>query len=333
MKVKTRIIFRADGNSQIGLGHVVRSLALAEMLRHDFECVFAIQAPSVELQQQIRETCEELIILPACQSGEEKFNHELDAYIAEDVVVVLDGYHFDTVYQNNLKQEGVKLVCIDDIHAYHFVADVVISHVLGLSKEQFSAEKYTRFCLGAEYALLRKNFLNEAKQFTCLSKNDSEVFICLGGADPLNQTLDVLKYCVSKLPNLKYSVVVGAANPHKQTLSDFAYQNSIGCDILTNLSADEMSNYMQESSTAITSASSVAYEYLCTHGILYLVQTAGNQSEVYDYLVKNNLALPLTSFGKKLSPDAQKTLIRNGCQIFDGNQASRFLKIFKELSA
>ena len=39
--MKPKIYIRADGNSGIGLGHVIRSLALAEMLKEDFNCIFA----------------------------------------------------------------------------------------------------------------------------------------------------------------------------------------------------------------------------------------------------------------------------------------------------
>jgi UDP-2,4-diacetamido-2,4,6-trideoxy-beta-L-altropyranose hydrolase len=45
MQEKSRIVLRADGNSRIGLGRVIRSLALAQMLDEVFECVFAIQEP------------------------------------------------------------------------------------------------------------------------------------------------------------------------------------------------------------------------------------------------------------------------------------------------
>ena len=41
-------------------------------------------------------------------------------------IVVLDGYHFDTNYQTKIKQKGCKLVCIDDLHDKHFVADIII---------------------------------------------------------------------------------------------------------------------------------------------------------------------------------------------------------------
>ena len=42
--------------------------------------------------------------------------------------VVLDGYHFRLGYQQVIKEAGYALVCIDDIHAYPFIADLIINH-------------------------------------------------------------------------------------------------------------------------------------------------------------------------------------------------------------
>ena len=49
MNNKKTIVFRADGNSQIGLGHIMRCLALCEILSQDFFLKFAIQNPSNEV--------------------------------------------------------------------------------------------------------------------------------------------------------------------------------------------------------------------------------------------------------------------------------------------
>src|SRR5690242_18864490 len=145
---KTKIVFRADGNSQIGLGHVVRSLALAEMLHEAFDCVFAIQAPSPDLQQQIMAVCAEIIMLPVCTKQESNFINELDNHLTGNEIVVLDGYVFETAYQKYIKSKGCTLACIDDIYAYHFVADVIINHSGGIHKELYSVKPYTQCFLG-----------------------------------------------------------------------------------------------------------------------------------------------------------------------------------------
>ncbi len=314
------------------MGHVMRSLALAAILRKDFECIFAIQAPAIELQALIRSVCHGLINLPLCPPTEERYPHELNAYISPEEIVVLDGYTFNTTYQKSIKTKGATIVSIDDIHAYHFVADVVISHVVGLKREQFSVEKYTNFYLGAEYALLRSEFLTAASQAVEPATDSKAVFICLGGADPENHTLQVLRQCAGKAPDLKYFVVVGAANRNKHSITAFASSAALDIHLLENLNAGQMLHYMQQAATAITSASTVGYEYLCTHGILYLLQTADNQAEVYTYLLEQRIALPFTKFGENIATEEKADLIRNGSMLFDGQQAQRLLNIFKNLA-
>ena len=156
---KTKVVFRADGNSEIGLGHVIRSLALSEMLKKEFDCVFAIQEPSEALYEQIMAACGNIIQLPACSENEYTFINELDNYLFGNEIVVLDGYRFSTNYQQQIKSKGCSLVCIDDIHSYYFVADAIINHAGGISKDEYSSEKYTQFYLGPQFALLRPPFL------------------------------------------------------------------------------------------------------------------------------------------------------------------------------
>ncbi len=74
-------------------------------------------------------------------------------------IIVLDGYAFNTAYQQHLKAKGNKLVCIDDIHAYHFLADAVINHAGGVAMQDYSLAPLTRAYLGTAYALLRPAFL------------------------------------------------------------------------------------------------------------------------------------------------------------------------------
>lgn len=127
------------------------------MLKDDFDCVFVTQSPTVYQKTEVAKVCE-LAEVPAT---EEKFSLFLDM-LDGDEIVVLDNYFYDTDYQRAVKAKGCKLVCIDDLHDKHYVADVVINHSPGISEGDFSTAPYTRLCLGVSYALLRKPFLEVA---------------------------------------------------------------------------------------------------------------------------------------------------------------------------
>ena len=152
--MKPKIIFRADGGPTIGMGHFIRTLALAEMLKDDFYCIYATQSPTYYQINEIEGVCHERIDLPA---DETHFNVFIDL-LKGDEIVVLDNYYFSTEYQRAIKAKGCKLVCIDDMHDKHFVADVIVNHA-PISSSNYSATAYTKLLLGFNYALLRQDFL------------------------------------------------------------------------------------------------------------------------------------------------------------------------------
>ena len=155
--MKKKIYFRTDGNNHIGLGHVIRCLALADMLKEEFECVFATRFVNKYIIEEIEKSCLSYIKL---KEDHNKHFEDFLTYINKEDIVVLDNYFFTTEYQIIIKNVGCKLVCIDDMHDKHYVADAVINHGPSLRENQFSVESYTKLCLGLDYALLRKPFLN-----------------------------------------------------------------------------------------------------------------------------------------------------------------------------
>ncbi|RIJ41972.1 UDP-2,4-diacetamido-2,4,6-trideoxy-beta-L-altropyranose hydrolase [Pontibacter oryzae] len=332
-KQKQRIIFRADGNGHIGLGHVVRSLALAEMLRHDFGCVFAIQAPSAELQQQIRETCEGLIILPACEPDEERFEYELDAYIAEDVIVVLDGYHFATRYQQHIKRKGCPLFYIDDLQAFEIPADVVLNQAGGVDGSKYKTAEYTKLLLGPKYALLRPPFLKTASKKRVFPGGAIRLFLNLGGADPKNHTLEIAQELAKVEFISKVEIVVGSAYKHLTELKAWVTTNPT-YGLHQNLGARELGRLMEGCAMAITSASGVAYEYASVGGLLYAMQTADNQSGLYDFLTNNGLAFTYEELSQLKSNDIEQAFdekVNIQRQHFEGGPGERLREVFKIL--
>jgi UDP-2,4-diacetamido-2,4,6-trideoxy-beta-L-altropyranose hydrolase len=322
-----KVILRADGNSDIGLGHVMRCCALADMLKDYFDCCFYIRKPSKEIAEDIKKYCLAVFEMDDTISYEEEARVWI-SLLQGDEIVVLDGYNFNTQYQLSIKSKGCRLVCIDDIHAYHFVADVVINHAPGIQTIQYSAEPYTQFFLGTEYVLLRRMFLKEAsKPRNMVDLNNSSVFICLGGADPKNITSQIVEEVKKAFPEKNISIVIGAAYMHLNTLQQGIkkYNNVL---VNQNLQAIEMLILMRRCGIAITSASTVAFEYLCIKGDLFLIQTADNQEQIYKGLIEKNCAYPFEFLDNRYN---NSDIIINQYTLIDGKSNIRLLNLFKEL--
>lgn len=329
------IYFRADGNSQIGLGHITRSLALAQMLQARFDIRFLIQAPIPAIINELKTLGIECIILPQTADFIAEANYLAADFFSFQDILVLDGYQFTTSYQRTIKEKGTKLVCIDDIHAFHFFADGIINPAGGVSATVYSAEPYTKIITGPGYSLLRKPFLEAAGQ-TTVNLNLQKLFINLGGADIENFTLQVLKGIQSLPRHFKeIHVVIGAANPHGTTLKKYIQAFPI-IYLHQNLDAVAMCQLMQDCRVGICPPSGVSYEFCVTRGLLFLLQTAPNQAAMQAYLLKEGLALPYSDFpdltaNHRRMVEKTQEFSDKQATIFDGKAAERFIHFFSNL--
>lgn len=316
---KTRVHFRADGSTRSGLGHIFRSIALAQIIQPEFTCCFWAKDLMFSLKETIQETFETVHEIDSKLSVTEEAA-VIAAGLHPSDIFVTDGYHFTTEYQQIIKRSGCMLVCVDDIHSCHYVADVVLNHAGGLGEKDYSFEWFTQLNLGTRYAILRKPFWQTAKPAERKSK---EVFICLGGADPDNETEKVLSTCLAKTPDLHFHVITGAAYLFGKELQEMIL--SCGATdrvtLYSSLSGDEMVRMMDQCAVAITSPSTVSYEYLARGGTLYLHRIADNQAWVNKYFTETGLAADFNSFPTGGKPAS-----------LESGYTDNLRKIFQELS-
>jgi len=327
--MKPNIFFRADGNQRIGLGHVYRSLALAEMLKTDFDCHFIIRNPIPSLQRAILKTCQSLIKLPATNNELHEARSQVLPLLRGKEIIVLDGYAFGTRYQQIVKENGSQLVCIDDIYSTHFVADLIINHAGGISPEVYSMEAYTQLCTGPSVALLRWPFCHAAQNRQS-STDESSCFVCLGGADPKNDTLRVLRKLEASKKIKQCYVITGAAYAYLPELMAYMERSSMKILNLSDLDGPAMVAVMNKCGMAVCPSSSISYEYLSVGGTLYLHQIADNQSQLFQYLTNERLAFSFERF-----PVKDSTMIAEArqlqAQVFRGDSPANLLQIFKNL--
>lgn len=265
-----KIFFRADAGPEIGYGHFIRTLALADMLKEDFDCTFFTQTPTDYQKREAAAVCP-LVELPADDSRFDLFLEKLSG----DEIVVLDNYFYTTDYQRKIKEKGCKLVCIDDMHDKHYVTDVVINHGCD-NPDLFDVEPYTRLCLGLDYALLRKPFL-EAKP--AASREQGHVVVAFGGSDANNLTTKYAQILSQRDDINKITAIVGDAFQFTNEL-----ENVPKVQILRNLTAQQMADLFYTVQFAVLSASTTCIEALACQCPVYAGWYVENQKGMYGFL-------------------------------------------------
>src|SRR5579862_2845260 len=160
-----KLLIRADANSVIGTGHVMRCLALAQAWQDAggtvaFACA---DLPEALVQRLWTERCELHRFESARESSREACDIQETLRIANQVRpqwLVLDGYDFGPSYQLAVRDSRWRLLFVDDDwrhERYH--ADVLLNQNAGASPALYASRKTAaRLLLGCRYVMLRREF-------------------------------------------------------------------------------------------------------------------------------------------------------------------------------
>ena len=283
------ILIRVDASIEIGTGHFVRQIALAQLLIDEgFTVHFLTKTTQKELLDQAMKEGIQL------QTMDSEITIDQDAkktvqYAKHQGVhwVILDGYPFVTEYQQIIKSAGLKLMCVDDIAECHFVADVVLNQNT-TDSTIYSKEPYTQLLMGPEYALLRREFrLYEDKKD--IRNRIEDIIITMGGSDEKNMTETILKWILNlpELSGIRCHFVLGSLNPHRDSIEAILSGSNLDGKVYTALSAQEMLNLMCKVDLAITAAGSIVWEYIKVGVPFIAMQVYENQYYVIDWIAEN----------------------------------------------
>jgi UDP-2,4-diacetamido-2,4,6-trideoxy-beta-L-altropyranose hydrolase len=229
-----RVAFRVDASTQIGIGHVMRCLALAEALQHRRAVShFICRQDEGNLGEFVEGKGFNVVRLRGSTSsaGVPELRWEQDAEETSAAIsglsslvdwLVVDHYALDAAWEQRLRHRAGRLMAIDDLANRRHDCDLILD-------QNYYEDLATRYdalvpssclkLLGPKYALLRKEFLAARHRAHVRTGDPKRVLVFLGGADPENVTARAVE-AFAQLGDGKLSldVVVGASNPRKTQL-------------------------------------------------------------------------------------------------------------------
>lgn len=254
------IVFRADGNSEIGSGHIMRCLSLADAFREEgVRSIFIIAGN--QLQSLIQERGFNCVVL---NSTHDKLEDELYVLIPlikkiAPQMIILDSYFVTPKYMTEIKKEAL-LVYIDDLNMFDYPADILVNYNIYTDKMQYQQNKL--YLLGTQYAPLRKEFYNTKKQHASTVKN---VLFSTGGADQEHVALRCISY-LKKHPELQmltYHFVIGVVNQDVTEIEKETYNLPY---IRLHQQVKDMKSLMMLCDIAVSAGGTTLYE-LCACGV------------------------------------------------------------------
>ncbi len=285
-----KVAFRVDASPELGSGHVVRCLALAEALAGlGDHCTFLCARVPQGLARQIEAAGHALARIPdpgwtlpdgnagwpdAVQQADAR--ETLDAARDPDWMVV-DHYGLDHRWERAVRGSGAPCLAIDDLGRSH-ECDILLDQTVREGAAPYPPEAAPVQCLGPRFALLRSAF---AAARTGASRRVGPVrrlFVMMGGSDPGYATglaLDALEG--AGLGDLPTDVVTGSANPNLASLRDRMAGRS---NWTLHVDSGEVPKLMASADLAIGAGGTATWER-CAMGLPALaLELAGNQRDL-----------------------------------------------------
>jgi len=246
---RRRIVLRADGGTNLGLGHLYRLLALSAHLgQHDCVVMTRCEGPFALGAQFLEDSMPNILLL----HDEEEFFERLAEFSPD--IAMLDVLDTTEDYILEVRRHAGFVVSFEDLGSGAIHSDIVVNDLYYDSCPQ------DNHWFGVEHSIL-------APQFEALGSAPEprpevrEVLVTFGGSDPSGLTEKALSALAKTDHDFRVTVVLGPVNPGRTfNLSDCGLRGEVvssrGC----------MAALMHRSDLAITSAGRTVTE-LMSQGI------------------------------------------------------------------
>lgn len=306
------VLIRSDASLDIGSGHVMRCLALADALRaRGMHCRFVCRAHPGHLIDKIRQRGFEVHALPhrpKWRPTELDSPHAawLGADWRTDVEetklgaggtapdwLIVDHYALDARWERAQRPHVAKIMVIDDLADRAHDCDLLLDQNLQARPDRYQGlvPETCQLLLGPRFALLRPQFHEARKTLRPRDGQVRRILVAFGGVDAQGATLLALE-AIARLgrPDIAVDVVITTANPHRDEIE-------ARCAELPNVrlqqDVEDMADPMAAADLAIGAGGSMSWERCCLGLPTIVMATADNQLAQSEDLVREGAQLYL----------------------------------------
>lgn len=269
MKKRTAI-FRCDGGPNIGNGHILRELILAEHLKKkNIRIIFLIKQCSLFLKNLVKSNFRIITLKKDSFKEIKKKIYGLNCYY-----FIIDHYNFSFSLEKKISALAKKIIVIEDFPKKKHIANLIIDQNLNRKKKDYVNLKKnnSKLLIGPKYTLidtkLRKISINKNKN------KISNILMCFGGFDGHKLNLRILKYLQKIERKFKINVLLNRDDNYYKQVLDFFKKNKISGRVCNNRT---LLKVIKNVDFAIISGGIIAKEIIASQIPCMIISTSKDQ--------------------------------------------------------
>jgi spore coat polysaccharide biosynthesis protein SpsF len=246
------VLIRCDGGTEVGMGHMVRCLALADTLRDRHGAAVGFAVGGEEATDAIRGGTYSTELLPE-GTTEDLWLRGLVARQNTDILVVDVRSDLQRETLEQIRADGILVVIIDDPSDRRLAADLAfyppVPQVYDLDWTGLTGTVHT----GWQWVVLRSQFAG--KRHPKVAHDGAiQILIAMGATDPKSLSLRAM----DALEDQNLHVAIGVSAPDLDQLRDRAAESAGRITLHENV--EDMAELMSEMDLAIAAFGITAYE-------------------------------------------------------------------------
>lgn len=273
-KNEINIGIRADGNNQIGLGHIIRTMALANELKKRNCKIYYIIKNDINVIEILKENDFNYITLDVDLELKKEIqivNRIMDKHNID--ILIGDASYIEESYLKKLNKDNKVVVIIDVIRNMKLDVDIIINGGIYATQYEKEVEEYdTTILLGTKYTLLREQFSSIG--IRNIKKNVSSILITMGGSDVFGSTPFFTRAINDFSSVLDINIIVGKS--FKNTCEIEALANRLS-NVNLYYDVKNMAELMKNNDLAISAGGTTLYELAAIGTPTLAVTQAENQ--------------------------------------------------------
>jgi UDP-2,4-diacetamido-2,4,6-trideoxy-beta-L-altropyranose hydrolase len=318
--------FRVDASRQIGIGHFMRCLTLADALaRCGARIYFLSRHQPDHLRAMLKERRHECVVLDgsAWEDSSDELTHshwlgsDQDTDARETIQalsgrrwdwMIVDHYALDTRWEGAVRAAVDRIFVIDDIADRPHDSELLLDQNVYVDMTTRYSARVPASCtllLGPSYALLRPGFRRWRKRVKP-RVGVRRILVCFGGVDSDNHTVRAIEALRAVGTGTKrVDVVIGAAHADRTGVEAACWEAGFACHV----QAENMAELMAAADLAIGAAGSTSWERCCVGLPTICVATAANQVPIAEGLQARGAVLMAKPGPAGPEPDISSALV------------------------
>jgi UDP-2,4-diacetamido-2,4,6-trideoxy-beta-L-altropyranose hydrolase len=334
------IIFRTDASINIGTGHVMRCLTLADELR--LKCTdinFICREEPGNMISYINNRGYKVHLLPGeidIEKGRKLTKEILSKYETKSDWLIIDHYDIDISYESSLRDHVKKIMVIDDLANRRHDCDLLLDQNYIENEDRYNVlvpENCIQL-LGPEYAILRPQFQKARENLRKRDGGVNRILVFMGGSDPQNVTSKVLRAIhMLERSDIAVDVVVGNLSPYHDEIKTLTSNIP---NTICHHNVDNMAELMLSADLCIGAGGTTTWERCCEGLPTITLVLAENQKDISGSLAKEGALINLGWYhgvtennikeiieGLIDNPQKMASMSDNGRRLVDGEGANR----------